>query len=63
VTAGILDRRHPSEVECVLRDIELAHRRDYPGPKETVFMAPEEALAFAQDMKWERKIAATKKTA
>jgi 3-methyl-2-oxobutanoate hydroxymethyltransferase len=30
--------------------------RSYPGPKETVFMSPEEALAFAGDMKWERKI-------
>jgi len=30
--------------------------RSYPGEKETVFMPPEEALTFAQDMKWERKI-------
>ena len=28
----------------------------YPAEKETVFMTPEEALAFAQEMKWERKI-------
>jgi len=41
--------------------------RDYPAEKETVFMSPDECLAFAQDMKWERKIdelrSATKKTA
>ena len=30
--------------------------RSYPGPKETVFMSPEEALAFAADMKWQRKV-------
>jgi len=41
--------------------------RDYPGPKETVFMSPEECLLFAQDLKWERKVdelrSAAKKTA
>jgi hypothetical protein len=41
--------------------------RTYPAEKETVFMPPEEALAFAQEMKWERKIdelrSAKKKTA
>jgi 3-methyl-2-oxobutanoate hydroxymethyltransferase len=30
--------------------------RSYPGEKETVFMPPEEALTFAQEMKWERKV-------
>jgi 3-methyl-2-oxobutanoate hydroxymethyltransferase len=30
--------------------------RSYPGPKETVFMGPEEALIFAADMKWQRKV-------
>ena len=30
--------------------------RNYPGPKETVFMTPEEALTFATDMKWKRKV-------
>jgi len=30
--------------------------RSYPGEKETVFMPPEEALTFAQEMKWDRKI-------
>ncbi|MFV0368952.1 MAG: 3-methyl-2-oxobutanoate hydroxymethyltransferase [Hyphomicrobiaceae bacterium] len=30
--------------------------RDYPGPKETINMPDEELLAFAQAMKWERKI-------
>jgi hypothetical protein len=30
--------------------------RAYPAEKETVFMAPEEALAFAQEMKWESKV-------
>jgi hypothetical protein len=41
--------------------------RAYPAEKETVFMNPEECLAFAQEMKWERKIdelrSAKKKTA
>lgn len=41
--------------------------RDYPAAKETVFMKPEEALAFAKDLKWESKIdelrSAEKKTA
>ena len=31
--------------------------RSYPGPKETVFMEPEELTAFAKDMKWEKKLA------
>ncbi len=30
--------------------------RSYPGEKETVFMSPEEAKAFATEMKWERKL-------
>ena len=30
--------------------------RNYPGPKETVFMEPEELASFAKDMKWERKL-------
>ncbi|MBU2583622.1 MAG: 3-methyl-2-oxobutanoate hydroxymethyltransferase [Alphaproteobacteria bacterium] len=30
--------------------------RDYPGPAETVTMAPEELEAFAKAMKWEKKL-------
>jgi hypothetical protein len=30
--------------------------RAYPAEKETVFMAPEEALSFAKEMKWDRKV-------
>jgi 3-methyl-2-oxobutanoate hydroxymethyltransferase len=30
--------------------------RSYPGPKETVFMEHDELMAFAKDMKWEKKI-------
>ncbi len=30
--------------------------RDYPGPKETINMQPDELEAFARDMKWERKL-------
>ena len=30
--------------------------RSYPGPKETVFMEPEELVKFAKDMKWEKKL-------
>jgi len=31
--------------------------RSYPGPKETVFMDPEELTAFAKEMRWEKKLA------
>ena len=30
--------------------------RDYPGPKETVQMDPEELKIFAKEMKWEKKL-------
>src|ERR1700751_5050054 len=30
--------------------------RNYPGPKETVFMESEELMKFAKDMKWEKKL-------
>jgi 3-methyl-2-oxobutanoate hydroxymethyltransferase len=30
--------------------------RDYPGPKETVHMDPDELRTFAKDMKWEKKL-------
>jgi len=30
--------------------------RSYPGPKETVFMDPEEVLTFAKEMRWEKKL-------
>jgi hypothetical protein len=30
--------------------------RNYPGEKETVFMNPDEATAFASEMKWDRKL-------
>jgi 3-methyl-2-oxobutanoate hydroxymethyltransferase len=30
--------------------------RDYPGPKETVNMDPEELKSFAKEMKWEKKL-------
>jgi hypothetical protein len=30
--------------------------RDYPAAKETVFMSPDECLAFATEVKWERKL-------
>ena len=30
--------------------------RNYPGPKETVFMSPEELKTFATDLKWHKKL-------
>ena len=57
----------PIMEDVITRYMKDVVSRDYPAAKETVFMAPEEALTFAQEMKWERKIdelrSATKKTA
>jgi 3-methyl-2-oxobutanoate hydroxymethyltransferase len=57
----------PIMEDVITRYMKDVETRDYPGPKETVFMKPEEALAFAQEMKWESKIdelrSAQKKTA
>jgi 3-methyl-2-oxobutanoate hydroxymethyltransferase len=57
----------PIMEDVISRYMKDVVNRDYPGPKETVFMSPEECLLFAQDLKWERKVdelrSAAKKTA
>ncbi len=46
----------PIMEDVISRYMKDVTTRSYPGPKETVFMSPEEALAFAKEMKWERKV-------
>ena len=46
----------PIMEDVISRYMKDVVNRAYPAEKETVFMAPEEALAFAQEMKWESKI-------
>src|SRR5436189_1525252 len=46
----------PIMEDVVSRYLADIRSRNYPAEKETVFMSPEECLAFATDMKWERKI-------
>jgi len=57
----------PIMEDVISRYMKDVVNRAYPAEKETVFMSPEECLAFAQDMKWERKVdelrSAKKKTA
>ena len=46
----------PIMEDVITRYMKDVRSRSYPGPKETVFMDAEQLLAFAKDMKWERKI-------
>jgi 3-methyl-2-oxobutanoate hydroxymethyltransferase len=46
----------PIMEDVISRYMKDVQTRNYPGEKETVFMKPEEALAFATEMKWERKV-------
>ena len=46
----------PIMEDVITRYMKDVVSRSYPGPKETVFMDDEHLLAFAKDMKWERKI-------
>src|SRR5690242_553041 len=46
----------PIMEDVISRYLKDVVNRAYPAEKETVFMAPEEALTFAQEMKWERKV-------
>jgi 3-methyl-2-oxobutanoate hydroxymethyltransferase len=46
----------PIMEDVISRYMKDVATREYLGRKETVFMNPEEALAFATDMKWERKV-------
>jgi 3-methyl-2-oxobutanoate hydroxymethyltransferase len=55
----------PIMEDVVSRYMADVRSRNYPGPKETVFMESEELMKFAKDMKWEKKldeIGAQKKT-
>ena len=47
----------PIMEDVISRYMADVRSRSYPGPKETVFMDPEELTAFAKDMKWEKKLA------
>src|SRR6476659_10259512 len=56
----------PIMEDVVTRYMADVRSRNYPGPKETVFMGSEELMKFAKDMKWEKKldeIGAQKKSA
>ncbi len=46
----------PIMEDVITRYMTDVRSRSYPGPKETVFMDPEELKAFAKDMKWEQKL-------
>lgn len=46
----------PIMEDVITRYMKDVVERDYPGPAETVHMAPEELETFAREMKWERKI-------
>jgi 3-methyl-2-oxobutanoate hydroxymethyltransferase len=46
----------PIMEDVITRYMNDVKTRNYPGEKETVFMNPDEALAFASDMKWDRKV-------
>jgi 3-methyl-2-oxobutanoate hydroxymethyltransferase len=46
----------PIMEDVITRYMNDVKSRSYPGPKETVFMAPEELRAFAAEMKWQRKL-------
>jgi 3-methyl-2-oxobutanoate hydroxymethyltransferase len=46
----------PIMEDVISRYMKDVVNRAYPAEKETVFMAPEECMAFATEMKWERKI-------
>lgn len=46
----------PIMEDVITRYMNDVKGRDYPGPKETVFMNEEELQTFAKDMKWERKL-------
>jgi 3-methyl-2-oxobutanoate hydroxymethyltransferase len=42
--------------DVITRYMADVRSRSYPGPKETVFMEPDELVKFAKDMKWEKKL-------
>src|SRR5215472_8422862 len=46
----------PIMEDVVSRYMADVRSRNYPGPKETVFMESEELMKFAKDMKWEKKL-------
>jgi 3-methyl-2-oxobutanoate hydroxymethyltransferase len=46
----------PIMEDVISRYMADVRSRSYPGPKETVYMDPEELITFAKDMKWEKKL-------
>jgi len=46
----------PIMEDVITRYMNDVKSRDYPGPKETVFMNDDEAEKFAKDMKWDSKL-------
>jgi 3-methyl-2-oxobutanoate hydroxymethyltransferase len=46
----------PIMEDVISRYMKDVVNRDYPAAKETVFMSPDECLAFATEVKWERKL-------
>jgi 3-methyl-2-oxobutanoate hydroxymethyltransferase len=72
ISLGAGNRAHGVHMIPIMEDVISRYMSDvvnraYPAEKETVFMNADECLAFAQEMKWERKVdelrSATKKTA
>ena len=51
----------PIMEDVITRYMADVKSRDYPGPKETVYMDPDELHRFAKDMKWESKLAQLEK--
>ena len=46
----------PIMEDVITRYMKDVVTRDYPGPKETIAMAPDELKAFAKEMRWEKKL-------
>lgn len=46
----------PIMEDVITRYMADVKSRDYPGPKETVYMADDELETFAKDMKWDSKL-------
>jgi 3-methyl-2-oxobutanoate hydroxymethyltransferase len=46
----------PIMEDVISRYMADVRSRSYPGPKETVFMDPEELTTFAKEMKWVKKL-------
>ena len=47
----------PIMEDVISRYMNDVKSRDYPAPKETVFMSEDEVRQFARDMNWDKKLA------